>query len=103
MSMFKLHFTKKATKQLLKLSKNKSVFEILQTAFDSLEEKGADVGKLLDVKTGLFELKRKRPPLRIYYGVEMSKVIIIEIEFKKSTRGQNVLISKLMSHFFSCI
>ena len=68
---------------------------IIQSWLDDLEVKGPDAGKLLDNHVWLYEMKSKRPPLRLYFYHQKStnKIIIFEIEMK--TNKQQKTINKL--------
>jgi hypothetical protein len=59
--------------------------------FDKIEEKGPAAGKLLDSKLNLYEIKSKRPPLRLYFEIifKFNKAKIINFEMKKSSIKQN--------------
>ncbi|MFB6246793.1 MAG: hypothetical protein ABEI74_04350 [Candidatus Pacearchaeota archaeon] len=64
---YELIFDRVILRQLDKVAKDKSVKEILSKMFDKIEEKGPKAGKLLDPKLKLYELKNKRPPIRLYF------------------------------------
>jgi mRNA-degrading endonuclease RelE of RelBE toxin-antitoxin system len=76
--------------------------ELIRKWFDELEKEGSKAGKLLDNHTWLYELKNKKPPLRLYYHYQEStgKVILFDIEMKTSEKKQNKLIRKLKYRIF---
>jgi len=84
-------------KQLKKLGKDKSVRDILSKMLDKIEEKGSRAGKLLDPKLSLFEVKNKRPPIRLYYKIveTMTEAYVFEFEMKTSAKKQQKTIGKI--------
>ncbi|MBR9690715.1 hypothetical protein GOV08_03445, partial [Candidatus Woesearchaeota archaeon] len=81
---FVLVFDDVIKKQLEKASKNQDVKSILSKMFDKLEFLGPSVGYLLDSKLFIYELKSKRPPLRLYFkhNVETDEIYVFEFEMK---------------------
>ena len=76
--------------------------------FNRLECEGVSIGKLLDNKFFLYELKIKRPPIRLYFYISDKTINIIAYGMKTSKKKQQQLIDKikkkmLNSYFFSCI
>ena len=71
--------------------------EIIKRWLDELEYDGPRAGKLLDSQVWLYEMKTKRPPLRLYYHYQknLAKIIIFEFEMKTSELKQKKTINKL--------
>ena len=91
---YKLIFDKIILKQLQKTNKTNKI--ILNKIFNKLEEKGSTAGKLIDNKYQLYEIKMKRPPLRVYFRMKNnSKILVFEIEMKKSKQKQKKKIQRL--------
>lgn len=70
---------------------------IIKSWLDDLEMNGPAAGKLLDNHVWLYEMKSKRPPLRLYFYHQKStdKIIIFEVEMKTSEKKQQETIGKL--------
>ncbi|MBI2147970.1 hypothetical protein HYU19_05905 [Candidatus Woesearchaeota archaeon] len=94
---YKLVFDEVIGKQLTKASKNQAIKEILRKMFDKLEEDGPDIGNLLDSRLYLYELKTKRPPIRLYYkhNLQTNEIYVFEFEMKTSEDKQQKTIHKL--------
>jgi len=92
---YTLVFDKKILKQLRK--QDGSIKSILTKLFDKLEQTPFQ-GKLLDVHFQLYELKIKRPPLRLYYRIDNQEVKILEIETKTSSNKQEKTINRLKTN-----
>ena len=84
-------------KQLRQAGKNKHVRAFIIKIFDKLEEKGPEVGKLLDAKLHIYEIKVKRPPLRLYFkhNLGSGEIYVFEYEMKSSKKKQQKTISRL--------
>lgn len=79
---------------------------IIKKWLDLLESHGTNAGKLLDNHVWLYELKCKKPPLRLYYHVQKAtgRIIIFELEMKTDDKKQKKTIGKLrhrLSRFLS--
>lgn len=94
---FTLIFDEVILKQLKHSAKNKTVENILQRIFDTLEEKGSAVGKLLDSQLFIYEIKVKRPPIRLYFkpSLDNNEIYIFEYEMKTSLEKQEKTLFKL--------
>ena len=92
---FNLVFDDVILKQLKQVDNN--IKEILTIMFDELENKGSDAGKLLDSHLFIYEIKNKRPPIRLYfkYKIQNSEIYIFEFEMKTSKRKQQKTINKI--------
>lgn len=101
MPNFIVVFDEVMQKQFQQALKEGVVREILKKWFDKLEEKGPLVGKLLDSRIWLYELKNKKPPLRLYYQYQKTtnKIIIFECEMKTSEKKQKQSIERLRYKF----
>lgn len=71
--------------------------EVVQGKLQKLITDGPAAGKLLDNHVWLYEMKSKRPPLRLYFYHQQStgKIIIFECEMKTSEKKQKETIGKL--------
>ncbi len=83
-------FDKVVKKKLEKAAKNSAYKKILTRWFDQLELEGPTTGKLLDNKVWLYEMKSKRPPLRLYFHYQKTarKIILLDLEIKKGKNKQ---------------
>lgn len=97
MSKYILIFSKTIFKKLKKLEKQQDVKSLLSKMFNKIEELGPDAGKLLDPVLHLYEIKSKKPPIRLYFEVifEGNKAEIIDFEMKKSQDNQNFVINRI--------
>ncbi len=93
MSKYELIFGESILKKLKKLEKKSDLKTLVSKMLDKIEEKGPDAGKLLDPVINLYEMKSKKPPLRLYFEVifEGNKAEIIDFEMKKSKENQKLL------------
>ncbi len=94
---FKLVFDKVILKQLQKAAKNQQVKEILTKMLDRIEEKGPDAGELLDSKIWIYEVKSKKPPIRLYFKHDIGSgdIYVFEYEMKSSQGQQSKTIDRL--------
>lgn len=83
--------------QLKKLGKNESVRVILSKMFDKIEEKGNKAGKLIDSKLFIYEMKNKKPPIRLYFKpvIGSKDIYLFQYEIKTSKKKQKFTIDKL--------
>ncbi len=97
MTNYKLIFDDVILKQLKRAGKNKHIRDILSKILDKLERLGCHTGKLIDNRLSLYEVKLKKPPIRLYYKCnETSKIIsVFEYEMKTSQEKQQKTINKL--------
>ena len=84
-------------RQLKKAAKNNIVKEILTKMLDKLEFLGPDSGDILDSQLFIYELKNKRPPIRLYFkhNKQTNEIYVFEFEMKTSPERQQQTINKL--------
>lgn len=94
---YKIVLDKVILNQLKKLGTRKDIKNKITFLLDKLECKGERSGTLLDTKLLLYEIKMKRPPLRLYFKkvVSSEELYVFEYEMKTSQTQQNVTIQKL--------
>ena len=92
---FTLVFDEVILKQLKQV--DNSIKEILTSMFDELEDKGSDAGKLLDSHLFIYEIKNKRPPIRLYfkYKIKDNEIYVFEFEIKTSKKKQQKTLNKI--------
>ncbi|MBS3156235.1 hypothetical protein J4413_03315 [Candidatus Woesearchaeota archaeon] len=97
MARYNLVFDEIILKQLKDLSKNKGLKEIISKILDKIEELGPNAGNLLDSKLHIYEIKRKSPPIRLYFkhNLTTEEIYIFEYEMKTSTKKQKETILRL--------
>src|SRR3989344_6049512 len=90
---YNLVFDEIILKQLKDLSKNKGLKEIIS----KILELGPNTGNLLDSKLHIYEIKRKSPPIRLYFkhNLTTEEIYIFEYEMKTSTKKQKETILRL--------
>lgn len=95
--MYELIFDKVILDQLRQAGKNKQVRDILSKLLNKIEEKGPKAGKIIDSKLFMYEVKNKKPPIRLYFKhiKNLNKIYIFEYEFKTSEKKQNKTIFRL--------
>jgi mRNA-degrading endonuclease RelE of RelBE toxin-antitoxin system len=95
---YQIIFDRVIAKQLRKISKNSSLKRVMAKIIGKIEIKGENAGKSLDLKYNLYEIKLKRPPLRLYYAVYPKERIIKILEFhmKTSEKKQEHIIIKIV-------
>src|SRR3989344_3278254 len=84
MARYNLVFDEIILKQLKDLSKNKGLKEIISKILDKIEELGPNAGNLLDSKLHIYEIKRKSPPIRLYFkhNLTTEEIYIFKYEMK---------------------
>ena len=94
---YKLVFDDIILKQLKKAGKNKQIKDILTKIFDKIEELGPDAGNLIDSRLFIYEIKLKRPPLRLYYKHQRltDEIYVFEHEMKTSEEKQQKTIDRI--------
>ena len=94
---YTLVFDEVILKQLKKLAKDKVTKSIISKMLDKIEEKGPKAGKLIDSKWLLFEVKEKKPPIRLYYKIVESfkEAYVFEYGMKTSHKKQQKTIEKI--------
>ncbi len=92
-----LVFDEVIIKQLQEAGKNNSIRSILKKMLDKLELIGPFAGKLLDPRIQLYEIKNKKPPLRLYFkhNKTTNEIYVFEFEMKTSEKKQKKTISKI--------
>ena len=97
MTGYSLVFDEVILKQLKNLGKNKGLREIIRKSLDKIEELGPDAGNLLDSRLHIYEIKRKNPPIRLYFkhSLTSEEIYIFEYEMKTSTKKQKETVSRL--------
>ena len=90
-------FSKEMIKQFRKLATKKDLKETLRSLLDELEEKGPQIGELLDSRVHLYELKQGNPSIRIYYRPRenSNKIDVFEYEIKKRPKQQKQTINRI--------
>lgn len=99
---YELVYDEVILKQLKKAAKDNKVKEILSKMFDKLENKGPEIGELLDSKVFIYELKNMHPPIRLYYkpDLETDKIKVFEFEMKTGQDKQQKTIDKIKNKVF---
>lgn len=94
---YKLIFDEVMIRQLRRLGTNRGVRDVLSKMLDKIEELGPRAGKLLDVGLGIFEVKVKRPSIRLYYRClrGSDEIYVFEYEVKRSSRRQQGVIDRI--------
>lgn len=84
-------------KQLQKAAKNNHIKAVLTKLLDKLENLGPNAGKLLDSKLFIYEMKTKRPPMRLYFkhNLWINEIYVFEYEMKTSENNQQKTIDRL--------
>ena len=84
-------------KQLKKVSKNKQIKDILSKMLDKLEILGPIAGKLLDSQLFIYEIKNKRPLIRLYfkYNIKTNEIYVFEFQMKTSEEKQQKTIERI--------
>ncbi len=96
MNNYKLVFDEVILKQLQKLKENEPIKQILSKMFDKIEEQGVNAGKLIDSSLHLYEIKTKKPAIRLYFKqIDRVQILLFEFEVKKSELKQKQTINKL--------
>ena len=94
---FELIFDDVILEQLKKLGKNAAMRDRLSAMLDKIEELGPNAGRLIDSKLSIYEIKSKRPPIRLYFkhSKDSDKISVFEYELKTSGDKQKKTISKI--------
>ncbi len=94
---FEIIFDKVILTQLKKLGKNQEIKKRLSKMLDRIEDFGPRAGKLLDPKLNIYEIKSKRPPIRLYFRhvKKSGQIYVFEYELKTSTTKQRATIKKI--------
>src|SRR3990167_1633760 len=96
-SSYTLVFDDVMVKQLKKAAKNQHIKGILAKMLDKLEISGPDAGELLDSQLGIYEVKIKHPPIRLYFkhNKPTNEIYVFEFEMKTSPEKQKATIIKI--------
>ncbi|MCK4588932.1 MAG: hypothetical protein KAT77_00690 [Nanoarchaeota archaeon] len=94
---YELIFDEVMVKQLKKAAKNNQIKKILSKMLDKLEFIGPYTGNLLDSQLFIYEIKNKKPPIRLYYkhNATTNEVYVFEFEMKTSEKKQKQTIDKI--------
>lgn len=94
---FQLVFDEVMLAQLKKLGSEKHIRDLLAKLFDKMQSLGPRAGELVDSQLGLYEMKVKHPPIRLYYRHVHgpSELQVFEYEMKTSPEMQKKTIGKL--------
>ena len=96
-SQFKLVFDEVILAQLKRLGGNVQLRLLFRKMFDKMEEHGPRADGLIDSRLFLYEIKCKRPPLRLYYMhvKETNELYVFEYEMKTSKEKQKGTINRI--------
>ena len=99
MKNYELVFDEVILKQLKKLERDAHTKEIVSKILDKIEESGPNAGNLIDPRLRIYEVKRKHPPIRLYYKIveERKEAYIFEYEMKTSQEKQDETILNIKS------
>ena len=94
---YKIVFDEVILRQLKKAGKNKFIRDILSKFFDKIEELGPRAGQLIDSKLKIYEMKMKRPPIRLFFKhkLETNEIYVFEYIMKTSHEKQQSVIDKI--------
>lgn len=97
MMKYKIIFDRIILKQIKKAGKNKQIRDILSKSFDKIEKFGPRAGKLLDSQMRIYEIKIKRPPIRLFYKHDIltNEIYVFEYVMKTSEKKQQSIIDKI--------
>jgi len=94
---YALWFDDVAKKQLEKLSRNLAIQGIITKMLHRIKTHGNAAGKIIEPQIGLYEVKSKHPPLRLYYQEEGRIMHIFAIRMKHSQKDQQRTINSIIS------
>lgn len=94
---YTLVFDPVMVRQLRKLESNKAVKYLVLKLLEHLRTSGPQAGELLDSRLFLYELKCKRPPLRIYFKPQKTsdEIYVFFFEMKTNPKKQKRTINEL--------
>ncbi len=94
---FKIIFDDIILAQLKKLGKNRQLKERISIMLNKIEEFGPAAGKMVDSQLFIYEIKSKRPPIRLYFKHDgmSNNIYVFEYELKTSEDKQRRIISKI--------
>jgi mRNA-degrading endonuclease RelE of RelBE toxin-antitoxin system len=94
---FQIIFDEVMLNQLKKLGKNQELRNRISKMLDKIEELGPRAGKPLDMRLNIYEIKGKRPSIRLYFKhvKNTNQIYVFEYEMKTSATRQHKTIEKL--------
>ena len=94
---YKIIFDEVILKQFKKAGKNELIRSILSKCFHKIESLGPRAGVLIDSQLKIYEVKIKRPPIRLFYkhNIETDEIYIFEYMMKTSQEKQQSVIEKI--------
>ena len=94
---FKIIFDDVILNQLKRAEKNKQLRERLSAMLDKIELLGPNSGKLIDSHLFIYEIRNKRPPIRLYFKHvgKSDNIYIFEYELKTSEEKQRKSIFRI--------
>lgn len=94
---FRVIFDDVILKQLKKLGEKEEIRTIISNMLNKIEEFGPRAGKLIDSKLFIYEIKNKKPPIRLYFKhvQDSNDIYVFEYELKTSEEKQRRTIGKL--------
>ena len=94
---YEIVFDEVILEQFKKAGKNRQIRDILSKSFDKIEELGPRAGKLLDSQLRIYEVKIKRPPIRLFFkhNVTTDEIYVFEYLMKTSEHKQQSIIDKI--------
>ncbi|MFO8015915.1 MAG: hypothetical protein R6U32_02315 [Candidatus Woesearchaeota archaeon] len=97
MPKYKTVFDKVMLNQLRRLGKNKNLRAALSLMLDRIEEKGEKAGKLVDSQLFIYEVKSKKPSLRLYFKpvADSKRIYVFEYEMKKGNKKQKATLRRI--------
>jgi mRNA-degrading endonuclease RelE of RelBE toxin-antitoxin system len=99
MMSYKIIFDEVILKQLKKAGKDQLLKNILSKSFNKIEKLGPRAGDLIDSQLKIYEIKIKRPPIRLFYkhNVLTNEIYVFEYAVKTSQEKQQSVIEKIKS------
>ena len=64
---YELIFDKVILHQLKQIGKNRQIKNIISNLLDKIEDRGPKAGKIIDAKVSMYEVKNKKPAIRLYF------------------------------------
>ncbi len=94
---FRAIFDEVMLKQLRKLGEKEEIKRILSRMLDKIEELGPRAGKLIDSRLFIYEVKNKKPAVRLYFKHVRGSydIYVFEYELKTSEEKQQRTIGKI--------
>lgn len=94
---YQLVYDEVILKQLKKIEKDANLKNLFAKFLDKIAILGPFAGKMLDPILPLYEVKCKRPPLRIYFRIDklQKEAYLYEFEMKTDPRSQFYTIERI--------